>query len=589
MSIQPGDGYTFSASSSGFTLDVNKPWTPPTGTGDILLGFSLPKFPNVPLPPDVPAVLPGMGMTPLTEANNPLQFQCRVTSMPVSGTPTPVIQIAMGSVTYTHSLMPYIKTGPFTDHRQAYMNFVAVKSADVTPAPLADATSPWMLGGGGYALSGSGRWYVTLSKWDAGNGAFTGGLLDQNLPWVSFVKDGSAQFDALFVDSGPSLYQNTTNVQKMEGYQDVESEGETLLDWGHCHTTYFNPRFFGHHVRVLAIIDSIAAVPSTATMTTLREGSPESGNEVKQLTFAGQFKSGTVTFTYGSSTTTTSFDAATQNAYDLQVCLNTIPALAGNVFVQSSSAGVFQIEFTNILRNTDVGTLTVNSSLTSFSSWFKVYQMHVGSQDIVIPCELNATFLMNKEGVTEAEDPYYVNAGTTPAWDNVVNNADAIEANALTFIPAFATPVVNDTVPRAFDTSTLKYSEEGGCTGEPTTFHPFQVILDTETETERTYSIISGTVNNLVPQNIDDPITVGTSSYYVYLKVPFVSPNFPANNTDFSWNIAATFPADTDAFAYIKVADINSDGSISQYVTGSVWAERLKVGTRTAVYYWAGV
>jgi hypothetical protein len=114
-------------------------------------------------------------------------------------------------------------------------------------------------------------------------------------------------------------------------------------------------------------------------------------------------------------------------------------------------------------------------------------------------------------------------------------------------------------------------------------------MLDTETETERTYSIISGTVNNLVPQNIDDPITVGTSSYYVYLKVPFVSPNFPANNTDFSWNIAATFPADTDAFAYIKVADINPDGSISQYVTGSVWAERLKIGTRTAVYYWAGI
>ena len=53
-SIQPGDGYTFSASSSGFTLDVNKPWTPPQDSG-LMLGFSLPKFPNPPLPPDIPA------------------------------------------------------------------------------------------------------------------------------------------------------------------------------------------------------------------------------------------------------------------------------------------------------------------------------------------------------------------------------------------------------------------------------------------------------------------------------------------------------------------------------------------------------
>ncbi len=327
MSIQPGKGYSFFSSSHGTSLDINQPWTPPIADG-IAFGISLPKFPNPPLPPDIP----GIPVTPLTARDNPLQFQCRTAS--IAGTDTPVIQIAMGSVTYTHSLMPYIKTGPFTDHRQAYMNFVAVKSADVTPAPLADATSPWMLGGGGYALTGSGRWYVTLSKWDAGNGAFTGGLLDQNLPWVSFVKDGSAQFDALFVDSGPSLYQNTTNVQKMEGYEEVVEEGETLLDWGHCHTTYFNPRFFGHHVRVLAIIDSIAAVPATAAVTVLREGGANAGNEVQLLTFLGNYKSGTVTLNH-SAATSAPFNPGTQNAYDLQVCLETIPALNGNVFVQS--------------------------------------------------------------------------------------------------------------------------------------------------------------------------------------------------------------------------------------------------------------
>ena len=29
--------------------------------------------------------------------------------------------------------------------------------------------------------------------------------------------------------------------------------------------------------------------------------------------------------------------------------------------------------------------------------------------------------------------------------------------------------------------------------------------------------------------------------------------------------------------------------TVDQTISGSVWAERLKIGTRTAVYYWAGV
>ena len=582
--IQPGDGYTFSASSSGFTLDITKPWTPPSDTG-IVFGVALPKFPDPPQPPE-PPVLPAL-LTP-AYLNKPLQFQCSVLALPVSGTPTPVVQIAMGSVTYTHSLMPYIKTGAFTDHRQAYINFVAVKSSDVTPAPLADATSPWMLGGGGYALTGTGRWYVTLSKWDTGNGAFDGGLLDQNLPWVSFGKEGTAEFDALFVDAGPSLYQNTTNIQKMEGYQDVLGESGTL-DWGHCHTTYFNPRFFGYHVRVLAVIDSVTATPSTVSVDLIRAGSSAIGNTIQQVVFAGDYKSGGATFTFGGATTSSSFNPATQSAYDLQECLNTIPALNGNVFVQQVTAGVFQVEFTNVLRNSSVAALTANSSLTSFTTWYKVYQMHVGSQDIVIPCEMNATFLMNKAGVTEAEDPYYINEATVPPWNNVVNNADAIAASALGFIPDWATVIVDDTTPRAFTTNILNYAEESGCTDEPTSFHPFLVQLDSTVEGDSTYSIISGTVNNLVPNGVGTPITVTTGAYFVYLQLPFVSGVFPTNNTDFKWDIAATMPADTDAFGYVKVAQINVDGSVSQFVTGSLFADRIKLGSLTAKYYFSRI
>jgi hypothetical protein len=586
--IQPGDGYTFSASSSGFNLNIDKPWTPSSdgGTG-LMLGIGLPKFPDPPAPPDIPADLPGLGLTPLTEAKNPQQFQCRVFAMPISGTPTPVVQVAMGSVTYTHSVMPYIKTAPFTDHRQAYINFVAVKSSSVTPAPLVDATSPWMLGGGGYALTGTGRWYVTLSKWDAGNGAFEGGLLDQNLPWVSFVKDGSAEFDALFVDAGPSLYQNLTNIQKMEGYEEVVSEGETLMDWGHCHTTYFNPRFFGYHVRVLAIIDSVAATPFTAAITTLREGGPTAGNEVQLLTFAGQFNTGTATFSYGGATTTSNFNPSTQNGYDLQLCLETIPALSGNVFVQYAGPGLYQIEFTNVLRNTDVATITVNSSFSPFTTWYKVYQMHVGSQDVVIPCELNATFLMNKAGVTEAEDPYYINEATTPPWDNVVNNADAIAANALGFIPAWATPVINDTVPRAFTTHILNYAEEAGCTGDPSMDHPFKVIhVETDAGLSE-YRIVSGTVNNVTPGNIASTISVSTGPYEVWVKAPYLAGVYP-DATGYEWNIGTPVPADTDSEAYVRVASVDG-ASVTQYVTGSLWSDRIKMGTQTARYYHARI
>ena len=584
--IQPGDGYTFSASSSGFNLNIDKPWTPSTdgGTG-LMLGIGLPKFPDPPLPPDIPTLpdLPGIGLTPLTEAKNPQQFQCRVYTMPISGTPTPVVQIAMGSVTYTHSAMPYIKTAPFVDHRQAYINFVAVKSSSVTPAPLVDATSPWMLGGGGYALTGTGRWYVTLSKWDAGNGAFTGGLLDQNLPWVSFVKDGSAEFDALFVDSGPSLYQNLTNVQKMEGYAGVVSG----KDWGYCHTTYFNPRFFGHHVRVLAVIDSVAGTAFTASITTLREGGSVTGNEIQLLTFAGQFKSGTATFSYGGATTTSNFNPSTQNAYDLQLCLETIPALSGNVYVQYAGPGLYQIEFTNILRNTNVATITVNSSFTSFSAWYNISQVHVGSQDIVIPCELNATFLMNKAGVTEAQDPYYVNAATSPTFNNVVNRSDATAANALTFIPSFATPIINDTTPRSFTKHILDYSETGGCGPEPTSDHPFKVKHVSTSGGLSTYSIVSGTVNNVTPGNIASTITVSTGAFEVWVKAPYAAGVYPATS-GFEWNLGTPVPADTNAEAYIRVATVNG-ATVTQYVTGSLWSDRIKMGTQTARYYHARI
>jgi hypothetical protein len=589
--IQPGDGYTFKDSSSGFNISIDKPWTPPTADG-LAFAISLPKFPAPPLPPEPPEppVNPDFPsfVDPFISKPRPLQFECSVMALPVSGTPTSVIQIAMGSVTYTQSTMPFVKTGPFTDHRQAYMNFAAVVSTgSVTPVVMTDPTSPWMLGGGGYKLTGTGRWYVTLSKWDVSTLTALGPLLNLEMPWVSIVKEGSDEFDALFVDAGPSLYQNTMNIQKMEGYQDVETSGETNLDWGHCHTTYFNPRFLGNHVRILAVIDSIPSPSCEVSIVQLRAGN-STANEIQQIIFLGMYKSGTATFIYDGVATTTSFNPGTQSAYDLQLCLNTIPSLNGNVIVQQAGPGVFQVEFTNTLRNKDVPTLTPSSSLTSFTNWYNISQMHVGSQDIVIPCELNATFLMNKAGLTEAQDPYYANANSIPPWQNISNIEAARTASLLAFTPAFATPVINDVVPRAFDTSTLVYSEEAGCTGDdPSTGHPFKVIHVETEDGESRYRIVSGTVNNLVPGNITDEYIFPTGVYQVWIKVPFLAPNFPATS-GFEWDMGATLPADTDAAGYVRVAEVNGS-TVTQFITGSLWGDRIKLGTQTATYYYARV
>jgi hypothetical protein len=47
-------------------------------------------------------------------------------------------------------------------------------------------------------------------------------------------------------------------------------------------------------------------------------------------------------------------------------------------------------------------------------------------------------------------------------------------------------------------------------------------------------------------------------------------------------------PSDTDAEGYILIATV-SGSTVTQIVTGSLWADRLKMGTQTAQYYFARV
>ena len=139
-----------------------------------------------------------------------------------------------------------------------------------------------------------------------------------------------------------------------------------------------------------------------------------------------------------------------------------------------------------------------------------------------------------------------------------------------------------------------------------------------------TYEICPGTINNLMPQVYNevseafeylDDLTEGfqlildfdgTSSSLVYLRVgpdassPFAFPqDAPIGTGDPDdpypriYNTGGALPADTDTLAYLLIAKVNALGggvySVDQYVTGSLWADRIKINGTTARYYYARI
>jgi hypothetical protein len=144
--------------------------------------------------------------------------------------------------------------------------------------------------------------------------------------------------------------------------------------------------------------------------------------------------------------------------------------------------------------------------------------------------------------------------------------------------------------------------------------HPYKVI----NANSGTFNVVPGMVNNLPtlvdgtqgisPQWLTDnprpDVTwnwdATTNKSYVYLAVGKNSttqafPNPVSTLSTYpgvgSWDHLVT---DTDDFGYIMLAEATIDPTtsrvvVSQYVTGSLWADRLKTGTDTARYYYARV
>ena len=161
---------------------------------------------------------------------------------------------------------------------------------------------------------------------------------------------------------------------------------------------------------------------------------------------------------------------------------------------------------------------------------------------------------------------------------------------------------------------------------EVSTKHPFKVIPIGPSGSNFRYQVVSGTLNNIVPEIYDvitaaevllDRTTAGvanpptgqlsintsTEESWIYLRAG-VSTTAPYNFPD--TNLAnAPYPkiissdvqlTDTDTYGYVLLAKFEMDsssaptsGALFQYVGSSLWGDRIKLGTTTAKYYYARI
>ena len=185
-----------------------------------------------------------------------------------------------------------------------------------------------------------------------------------------------------------------------------------------------------------------------------------------------------------------------------------------------------------------------------------------------------------------------------------------------------------------FDSSSMGFSidtsEQFPSSSAALNGHPFKIInVSINAGGNVIYQVQSGAINNIVPLLDDyissttvllDRVTSGapdpptaeltsvnydatTLTSYIALRS---GPDATTNDFPSSDVTSARYPvviggndplvADTDTAGYIFLGTITVDNvttptafTVSQNVTGSLWADRLKLGTTTAVYYYARI
>jgi hypothetical protein len=474
---QPGNGYGFTSSGYGFTLNTEKPFTEEQTIAAALVQ----------------------------------QFQVNTIRVGEANK----LQIAKGTATFTQSNMPRVRLGGHYDKRQAWISKVAVYGTGITRT-VGEGESPYMETGGFYNITTAGTYYITISKFDINqsNDDTDSDLLNAEAPWVSIFKAGDDIEAAIFSETGPSEYVNKTNMQKMSGY-DEDSTGLSG-DWCNCHTTWFNPVKWGYDVKLIAIV--------TATSV-----------------------SGVLTFT--------------------------------------------------------------------------IDQHIVGPIDLHIPCLFNGSTLCNQDDLNEANDPYNLNKDGTPAWSDIVNSATLTALEEIT--PANEDWFQEFVGPADWTALNYSYLLPSSCANQDDNpCFPFKVHGIKDLEDFRTYEICPGTINNRMPQVFNtvteeweylDDLTAGyqlipeftTGECWVALRVgketdsPYAFPApTPEGGADDPYPriiTQGTDPAgsDSDLYSFVTIAKITEVGggvyTVDQYITGSLWGDRIKMGDETATYYYARI
>lgn len=144
--------------------------------------------------------------------------------------------------------------------------------------------------------------------------------------------------------------------------------------------------------------------------------------------------------------------------------------------------------------------------------------------------------------------------------------------------------------------------------------HPFKVRLAGKVGDDFKFSVTPGTINNLVPEVYDtedlmtkQPRPLGTWTFgagdfsWLYLKIGntgspnFVFPDGTPENAGYpmvkAYNAQQT---STDADGFILLAAAHKDPetekvTLFQFVNGSLWGDRIKVGSNVAQYFFARI
>lgn len=153
--------------------------------------------------------------------------------------------------------------------------------------------------------------------------------------------------------------------------------------------------------------------------------------------------------------------------------------------------------------------------------------------------------------------------------------------------------------------------------------HPFKVVNITYDAggSAWLYQVIPGTLNNIVPQIEEDsvwvkldrttagepdwpvsvmtPFDATTHQCYIYLRAgkDATTGAFPSDDdtsTDYPRIINSDVAlSDTDTYGYLLLAVATEAAgpsiTVNQYVTGSLWSDRIKVNGMTAKYYYARI